>query len=185
MSLISIMYNFFGHSLFPKICGAWESLGVCEHSLADVRKVFRHGVREGVSSHAQVGELAQDSNIVSFVIKVRNKFLNAFQRHRDDFLGIDGEALFVGTVVHSLDHQVLEWLLPDPLWMEPETLPKRFRAMAEVSRLVRVGFVPEPPLQLFRKRMRDAPGPFYRTVYAHAARIDKRLADHMDACIAK
>lgn len=39
-----------------------------------------------------------------FVVKVRALFLAEFANHKELFPGIDGEAMFVGTVLHSLDH---------------------------------------------------------------------------------
>ena len=39
-----------------------------------------------------------------FVVKVRALFLAEFANHKELFPGVDGETMFVGTVLHSLDH---------------------------------------------------------------------------------
>merc|ERR1711862_1005515 len=51
------------------------------------------------------------SRFVNFSIKARAIFINEFAKHKHLFPGIDGEAFFVGTVLHSLDHTLMEWNL--------------------------------------------------------------------------
>ena len=89
----------------------------------------------------------------------------------------------MGTVMHSLDHTLMEWNLSDPLWLDIEN--ERFGKMAELGRIVRVGFVQDVPFLYFNKRFKGSTHPFYKTVYEKAAKIDKNLADHMDTCIVK
>lgn len=91
--------------------------------------------------------------------------------------------MFVGTVLHSLDHTLMEWNLPDPLWLDVDD-PK-FGKMAEMGRVVRVGFVQDVPFLYFNKRFKGSNHPFYKEVYEKAAKVDKKLADHMDTCIIK
>merc|ERR1711879_1122303 len=106
--------------------------------------------------------------------------MNQFEEHRDEFCGINGEALFAGTILHSLDHTLMEWNLTDPLMLDVEH-PK-FGLMAELGRFVRVGFVRDLPGLLINKSFKTAPGSFYQRVYAHAASINRKLADKMDTC---
>ena len=91
--------------------------------------------------------------------------------------------MFIGTILHSLDHTLMSWNLLDPLWLDVND-PK-FGVCAEVGRFVRVGFVDDLPFIAFAKRYKDAPHPFYRAVYKQAASINKRLADNVDTCIVK
>ena len=57
------------------------------------------------------------------------------------FLGIYPEGLFSGTSLQSLNHLLMEWNLEDPLWFDVDDV--RFGKMAELGRIMRVGFVPD------------------------------------------
>ena len=96
-----------------------------------------------------------------FVVKVRALFLAEFANHKELFPGVDGEAMFVGTVLHSLDHvshfiqsllhhkmdfshtdilllqTLMDWNLKDALYLD--TSDPRFGKMAEVGQIVKVG----------------------------------------------
>ncbi len=74
--------------------------------------IFDSYAETGIPNHSKILELAQYSPFADYVIKVRNKFMNSFEAHKQEFGGIDGEALFVGTVLHSLDHSVVVELMP-------------------------------------------------------------------------
>ena len=93
------------------------------------------------------------------------------------------QAFFVGTILHSLDHTFLEWNLREALWLDVDN--PRFGKMAELTRIVRVGFTEDLPFLYFHKRFKGSNHPFYKAVYEKAAKIDKELADHMDTCIVK
>ena len=97
--------------------------------------------------------------------------------------GIDAESLFVGTVLHSLDHTLMGWHCEDPLWLDIDH--PRFGPMASVGRVVRAGFVEALPSLFFERHMRGSNHPFFKAVYNRAAKIDKLYADHMDTCIIK
>jgi len=77
----------------------------------------------------------------------------------------------------------MEWNLVDPLWLDVDD--PRFGKMAEIGRIVRVGFVPDVPLLYFHKRFKGSGHPFYEAVYEKAAKVDKQFADHIDTCIIK
>ena len=183
MSVTTVLYNYYGYTVFKQLAALWYSLGLCKQNYYNIEEVINHGMKEGVFRHSNLRKFVKHSTLVSFVMKVRNGFMNAFRKYREELHGIDGEALFIGTIIHSLDHSFLEWNLEDPLWLDSDS--KDFGAMAELCRFARVGFVPDLPALLFRTRYKDSPHPFYQEVYHHAARIDKTLADHMDACIVK
>ena len=89
----------------------------------------------------------------------------------------------MGTVLHSLDHCLLEWNLDDPLWLDVDD--PRFGKMAELGRIVRAGFVEDVPFLYFNRRFKGSDHPFYKSVYEKAAKIDKKFADNMDTCIIK
>ena len=59
---------------------------------------------QSVPTHKHIYALQKYSNYVDFIIKTRSFFLSEFAKHQADFPGIDGESLFLGTVVHSTDH---------------------------------------------------------------------------------
>ena len=93
------------------------------------------------------------------------------------------QAMFVGTVLHSLDHTVAGWNMEDPFWLDVDD-PK-FGKTAEAGRVVRVGFLSDVPGLYFHKRFKGSGHPFYEAVYKKAAKIDKKFADMMDTCIIK
>lgn len=180
------MYNFFGYSTFSNFLTTWENQGLLSDGWSEknsVIKCINHGIKEGIGQHGNITDLMRYSRFVNFSIKVRAIFINEFAKHKHLFPGIDGEAFFVGTVLHSLDHTLMEWNLVDPLWLDIED-PK-FGKMAELGRIVRVGFVEDVPFLYFNKRFSGSDHPFYKSVYEKAARIDKDLADNMDTCIIK
>ncbi len=116
-------------------------------------------------------------------MKVRAIFLSEFNKHKDLFPGINGEAMFVGTILHSLDHTLVDWMLKDSLYLD--TTDNRFGKMAEIGQIVKVGFVSDVEGILFHKRFKNSGHPFYDAVYKKAAKIDKALTDYMDTCIIK
>jgi len=184
--VVTAMYNFFGYSTFSNFLKIWENQGLLSEGWSEKNcliKCFNHGIREGVGQHGNIVELVKYSRFVNFSVKVRSIFMNEFAKHKHLFPGIDGEAFFVGTVLHSLDHTLMEWNMIDPLWLDIED--KKFGKMAELGRIVRVGFVEDVPCLYFNKRFSGSKHPFYRRVYEKAAKIDKDLADNMDTCIIK
>lgn len=182
-SIVTAMYNYFGKQTFARLAGLWYRWGLVKYDFRRIEDVFDHGLQGSIPFHGQTRELMEHSEVCSFVVKLRNHFLNTFVRHSADLPGIDGEAMFVGTILHSLDHTLMDWNLEDPLWLDVDS--PDFGLMAEVGRVVRVGFVPDLPGLIFEKRYSGAPHKFFQEVYRHAAKINKRLADNMDTCIVK
>merc|ERR1712226_568747 len=135
-SIITVMYNHFGKSTFPRLAAFWARYGVSKYDFSNIGSVFDFGLAKGVAYHGKTRQLQQHSELANFVIKVRNSFLNAFQENRNELKGIDGEAMFIGTILHSLDHTLMEWNLEDPLWLDVDS--SDFGLMAELGRFVRV-----------------------------------------------
>ena len=183
MSAITTAYNYYGYTAFKRLVALWYSCGLIKHDYCNLLKVFNHGLKEGTVHHSNLRKLSQHSTLVNFVMKVRNGFMNTFRNYREEFYGIDGEAMFIGTILHSLDHAFAERNIEDPLWLDTES--REYGAMAQLCRFIRVGFTSDLPGLLFAKNYKDSPHPFYQEVYQHAARVDKRLADCMEACIVR
>ena len=57
--------------------------------------------------------------------------------------------------------------------------------MAEMGRVVKVGFIKDLPGLIFHKRFKGSKPPFYAGFYDKAARVDRKYADVMDTCIVK
>ena len=64
-------------------------------------------VNHTVPDHAHIREV--NSSYVKFVISVRSYFMMQFKKYQKGFPGVDGEALFIGTVfqMNSIDHAQL------------------------------------------------------------------------------
>ena len=184
-SIVTVVYNFFGFTCFAKYIPTWINWGFLSpnwntHSLV---QVFEHGVKDNIWSHPNITELIPFSNLVSFICKCRAMFLAEFAKYQDDFPGIHGEALFVGTVLHSLDHTCMDRNLEDPLWLNVNC--SKFGRMAELGRIVKVGFVKDVPGLMFHKRFKGSKHPFYQSVYCKAAKMNSFYAENMDTCIIK
>jgi len=184
-SIATVYYNFIGFSGFHKYIPFWSLMGLLSHDWKPkaVNEVFSHGIQDNIWAHPNIQELIPHSRLVKFICTLRPIFLSQFEKYHHEFPGIDGEALFIGTVLHSLDHKCAEWNLEDSLWLDVDC-PK-FGKMAELSRIVRVGFMEDLPGLSFHKRFKGSKHPFYKSVYEKAAKIDKKYADEMDTCIIK
>ncbi len=184
-SLVTVIYNYFGFTSFPTFFDVWKRQGLLskEWDPNALTQTFVHGVNENIWQHSQIVELVQHSDFINFVIKTRSIFHAEFAKYKHLFPGVNAEGLFTGTVLHSLDHALMEWNLEDPLWLDVDD--PRYGKMAELGRIVRVGFVPEVPGYYFHRRFKGSGHPFYEAVYAKAVRINKKFADNMDTCICR
>jgi len=182
-SCVTVMYNYFGFTTFTQATQAWQDLGVIGVECQIVQDILELGVQEGIPPHARVVELRQYSSFVNFIVGVRNGFLNEFSKRKDDLTKIDGEGLFGGTVLHSLDHQMFETTVEDPLWIDHTH--EEFGQLAAIAQVARVGFSTDLPLLPFNRKFSNAPHSFYQTVYRTAYRINPWFADRMDTCIIK
>ena len=184
-SIVTAIYNHFGYTSFRGFMGKWSKQGILSSNWDPQAMVdcIDHGVKQNVSQHSQIRDLIPHSRFVRFAVKVRSIFFAEFAKHKHLFPGVHAEAMFVGTILHSLDHTLMEWNLKDPLWLDVND--PRFGKMAELGQIVRTGFVEDVPGLYFHKRFKGSGHPFYEAVYKKAAKIDKDLADNMDACIIK
>eukprot|EP00930_Biecheleria_cincta_P054315 TRINITY_DN4033_c0_g1_i4.p1 TRINITY_DN4033_c0_g1~~TRINITY_DN4033_c0_g1_i4.p1 ORF type:complete len:611 (-),score=107.33 TRINITY_DN4033_c0_g1_i4:203-2035(-) len=165
-SVVSVLYNYFGKTIFPRVMNKFFQWGITSSNFPGLPGVIAHAGMEGVVAHWKVLELKDHSEVVHFVMNMRNAFINLFAKHKNEFPGINGEALFLGTVLHSLDHALLEQNCADPLWLDVTS--KRFGLMAEVLRLTLAGFNSDIPFLCINRKYRTAPGKFYNAVYQHA-----------------
>jgi len=184
-SIVTTMYNYFGFSRFSSYFETWEKQGLLSVGWDPDAWVqcVKHGIRDNIWQHSQIEQLVKYSRFVNFIVKVREIFLKEFASHKKSFPGVHGEAMFIGTIMHSLDHCFLDWNLEDPLWLDVDH--KEFGKMAEIGRIVKAGFVSDVSGLYFNKRFKGSNHPFYKSVYKKAARVDKFLADNMDTCIIK
>ena len=184
-SLVTVIYNYFGFTCFTGYFDTWKRQGLLSQDWDPkaLTQTFVHGVKENIWQHSQIVELAPYSDFVSFITKTRAIFHAEFARYKHMFPGVNAEGLFSGTVLHSLDHALMEWNLEDPLWLDVDD-PK-YGKMAELGRIVRVGFVPEVPGYCFHRYFKGSGHPFYESVYSKAAKINKRFADQMETCICR
>jgi hypothetical protein len=183
--VVTVMYNYFGYRTFSSFLPFWKQIGLLSEVWTEpsLIEVIDHGIRSNIVPHSNIRDLQRHSDLVSFLIKVRRIFHAEFRKHHKSFPLIEAEAMFVGTIVHSLDHTTMEWNMGDPLWLNVEC-PK-YGLMAEMGRVIRVGFVDDVPGLVFEKRYKDCRHPFYQAVYTKAAKISQKFADSMDTCIIK
>jgi len=181
MSVVTVMYNYFGFSTFVRIAAFWRAVGFLKFDYARFGDCVRLGVEEGINPHSNIKKLMYHSPAVHFIVSMRNCFMQLFDQYRDEFLGVDGEPLFAGTILHSLDHDMYAENVKDILWLDSSH--PEFGFMAEAAQMTRVAFVPELPLLPFNRKFYNATHPFYRKVYEHAVTVNPWFADRMDTCI--
>lgn len=151
-----------------------------------MQEVLEANLRNGFCQHGRVKDLMKHAVLVDFVVKVRNFFLNTFEEYRHDFLAIDAEAMFAGTIIHSLDHCNVSAVVRDYGGIcGVRTGSGDFECMAEMNRVTLAALVDKLPGIGFAHQYKDAPHAFYRRVYLFAQSIHKTFADRMDACIIK
>jgi len=184
MQTCTVMYNYFGFIVFSRaITEFWFKTGLTLRSYSNVKYASAHSASTGVPFHGSLRQLRSHSRFVDFMLKVRKVFLQEFKHHKQEFKGADGEAMFVGTICHSLDHCMMDGNLKDPLWLDVND--PEFGAMAELMRHVRVGFVPDLPGLTFNTRYKHMNHVFHRKIYKYAASVNLWFADRMDAAIIK
>lgn len=184
-SVVSVIYNYFGFTCFPSFMESWKQEGLLSRDWdpTALTDTFIHGVKENICEHSNITELLPYSDMVEFITKTRWIFHNEFRKHRHLFPGVNAEGLFAATVLHSLDHELMEWNLDDPLWLDVKDA--RFGKMAELGRVVRVGFVPQVPGYYFNRFFKGSGHPFFEAVYAKASKVNKEMADCLETCICR
>jgi len=184
-SALTGMYNYFGYTWFPRVVGLWVKVGIASRESLGLPAVFKAGLQKPLPRHGHLRELGPHSHVASFVLKLRNAFLNVFADHKHCMPDADGEALFVATVLHSLEHSLFAQIVQDELWLLDTRCSAEYGAMGELTRLARAGFVDDVPGLLFSRRFREARHPFYAQVYDCAVKLNPELADMLDTCVIK
>ena len=180
----TVVYNYMGYTMFPRLLPIWTRLGLIKDDYSDaLRTCIDSGIKSGIPSHPQVRDLMKHSELVNFLVKARSIFMSEFQKHSSHFPGIHGEALFIGTAMHGLDHDTIGWCVEDPLWLDVDD-PK-FGPMASIARIARAGFVEDLPFVPVHHKFNGSGHPFFEAVYAKCAKLNKQFADSMDTCIIK
>ena len=184
-SVVSVVYNYFGFTSFPSFMESWKKEGLLSKDWdpSALTDTFVHGVKENICEHSNITELLPHSDMVEFITKTRWIFHNEFRKYKHLFPGINAEGLFAATVLHSLDHELMEWNLDDPLWLDVKDA--RFGKMAELGRIVRVGFVPQVPGYSFHRFFKGSGHPFFEAVYAKASKVNREMADCLETCICR
>jgi len=184
-SAVTAGYNYFG-SGFCRADPTFRFFGHLSpgNSVYSVGKTFGAAMEVGICEHSAVVELIAHSRLVRFITRLRPFFLHQFAEYKHtDFKFCDGEAMFVGTVIHSLDHFIVVRNMKDPLWLDVED--EKFGYMAEILRIAMAGFADDLPFLSFNQRFKGAKHPFFRAVYKEAASIDQGFADQLETCIVK
>jgi len=189
-STITVMYNYFGYTVFPVLVRTFHSIGLTSHAWYNVQPVIECGLKQGLLTASGTLALTQlpaalrsHSNLCAFIDDLRMPFLEEFHKERECFPHVNGTCLYIGSVLHSLDHTNMAWNVEDPLWLD--TTDERFGHLAECGRFVRAGFVDSPPGICWPRNYSNAPEPFYKAVYKRALELNPRLADAMETTIIK
>jgi len=181
MGLITVKYNNIGIMAYPWLIECLNQMGITTVS-KKTTKLQLH-INHNVPPHHDLQGLRERHTFSKFLIDVRRYFLVKFEKYAKDFAGIDGEALFIGTVMHSIDHRQAVYnsvpiLIPMDGHVDPEWQLDHENALIALNMSGA-----KPHYRPYENRYSHAPHPFYREVYEFARTIDQTLADMMEACI--
>jgi hypothetical protein len=95
-AVVTVAFNYFGWEGTPRVFELLRAAGVCRAGGSDVQ--IGHGPIGLPPAHAHIRRYEPYSEYVRFLLRTREHFLREFAHHRLDFPGVDGEALFIGTV---------------------------------------------------------------------------------------
>ena len=181
-SIATILFNYYGMNAFAHWCDFVCSLGMGQVSGETFKAMVSCGMRQHVPPHDKVSLLSDHSRFVRFVVKVRRFFLSRFSQYQADFPGIDGEALFLATVVHPLDHFSLVTLQSahDMVCVNPE-----FHSDLELIRSTVVMCSDKLWLTylLHDFSFEGSSHVLFRSTYDYAKTIDAKLAGEMECCV--
>jgi hypothetical protein len=187
LSSITVLYNHMGYEFYQSVVKRFSDYGIMVDHRQSIRAVFDKAADSGFPTHWNIRDLIPYSSFVRFLVPARNCFMRHFANHSQRFLGIEGEAWFVGSVIHSLDHRNLRDVIPDPLLFigaRPE-----FISMMEMDMYIWSCFAIDIPIiggkYLFPRKIKDSSDPFHKAVYKECVCLDKNYADDMDVCIIK
>jgi len=182
MSLIAAYYNHLGCHGFGNLQGFLNSIGIIRSTQAMHIFLSADPMPFNVPPHGFLVQLCPLCPHVHFVAKVRDFFLSEIRNHKDDFVGIDPEALFIGSVIHSLDHANIGTYLDD---FAINYRDNNFRPMWEIASLARTCFNSRNTIALPINDVcfKTSPHPFFRRVYEFAKTIDTDLANELEYAI--
>lgn len=198
MACITIKYNNIGVESYPAVMNLLRWFGLVSLDINDITTRLTCYVHHNVPNHRRnvtlegrgcpfrsLGKLRPHSEMVEFIFKVRIVFLSEFIKHQNDFPGIDGEAHFIGTVMHSVDHRNAGRTVDNRVFTgkHPNKAPI-YAATHEWASIAHACATDRPPLRMFDCSFKRAGHPFYRKVYKYAEKINTRLASYMETCIA-
>jgi len=189
-AIATVIMNYLTKTEMPRYIGYIDGLsrfGITRRSLSaqNYEKLLRHGLEEGLQDVTYAFKnLYEHSEVLKFADQTRDHF----RSRMDDYRGkdipedIDAEALFVSTVLHSVEHWALDRAIEDALWFDVTS--SDFGIMAEYCRVSRACLMNELPL-LSWKRFKTTKSPFYQDMYTFAREANHVLAECLDTCIAR
>lgn len=148
----------------------------CQHDPRSMERVLKYNGRRGMARHGAgplLGAVAERSRYARFVLQARRVFIETLVEHK---LDIDIEALFLMTVVHSLDHH-MAGVCVDPHDLVPTGSEHR---AAQVIRLL----FSEPLVPLtVNTRLSAVQDGWPRDLFARLSQLDADLAGRIDVGI--
>ncbi|CAJ1407493.1 unnamed protein product [Effrenium voratum] len=181
-SIATVLYNYYGVNAFGHWCDLMCLLGFGNVDAQRFKTMLESVLKQHVPPHPQVKALMPHSKLVSFTVHIRRKFLQLFEHYQHDFPGIDGEALFLATVVHPLDHFNLITLqhVMDMVCMNPEydeDLLVVRSAIMMTSEKLWVTYL------AYDFGFAASEHSLFREIYQKAASINKQFADQLECCV--
>lgn len=183
---VTVAYNYFGYTGFPRSEWLGKLFGVLgsDNTLQHCFHTFDSSLKDGAPDHRFLSEMAQHSTFVRFAVQIRPLFIKEFCKHRGSlFPACDGEAVFVGTIIHSLDHANTSEIFRDPLWLDSSG--SKYAHMAEAAVFTRFAYVDELRFLPFTRKFKDCSHPFYQAVYSKAQKLNLKFADAIETCIVR
>ncbi|CAE7260991.1 dnaJ [Symbiodinium natans] len=183
-SIGTILYNYYGVNAFANWCDLGSWLGFCNVDAECFRTLISSCLVHGIPPHADIKKLKdvtekQDhSRLVNFLLPVRSRFLYLFRKHQADFPGIDGEALFLATVVHPLDHYNLITMQKA---LDQGTLKEGYAEDLFVVRITSEKLFLTYLVNDFS--FSGSSHPLFKDTYDFAKQRDQRFADEMECCV--
>jgi len=182
--MISAMFNHFGFIGVPDQVDHMHRLGFLAYDMGEtLRQLLRHGMKAPPVCHRQVVQLIPYSHFAKFVVSTRKVFLREFAKYAEDFTGVDAEAMFLGTVMHSVDHFQCVHLFSS--WDARSDKPE-FAPGVEWARYVWSYAADELPMPLWIRcmtRFEHASHPLFKACFRHARKISPVLASEMELCV--
>jgi len=189
MGVVSALFNSYGNMDTWQTRFAVSSKATKYEEGDTMAKRLEYINSAGVVDHDKVVALSKYSRYVAFVLRLRRKFMQLFQKYKCEMEGLHPEGLFQATVMHSLDHEQGCKAVADPLWIQPAS--NEFEGTALIGRIGRSGFMEELPGLLFETKLRKSSHPFFKELYVEAACInqeicgDTSMADSLETCVVR